>query len=169
MTTVLKSFGWHRYHTGAGAQVENLCHQWRRAETPALLPNPLHFGGDLVKWCRRSTQAWLFQPATHNPTVMATINDLVLVHLDRKPAFYARINDITPDVKRGWYQVELLVLSLPPQALVWILEETHLQGEEYTMGGRPVQLTLIPPHAPPQPGSPAPAGKGKVIPLVRKT
>ena len=97
---------------------------------------------------------------------MATINDLVLVHLDRHPAFYARINDITPDVKRGWYQVELLVLSLPPQTLVWILEETHLQGEEYTMGGRPVQLTLIPPIAPPQPGSPAPAGKGKVIPLV---
>ena len=100
---------------------------------------------------------------------MATINDLVLVHLDREPGFYARINDITPDVKRGWYQVELLVLSLPSQTLVWILEETHLQGEEYTMGGRPVQLTLIPPKAPPQPGSPAPAGKGKVIPLVRKT
>ena len=100
---------------------------------------------------------------------MATINDLVLVHLDRHPAFYARINDITPDVKRGWYQVELLVLSQPPQTLVWILEETHLQGEEYTMGGRPVQLTLIPPKVLPQPGSPAPAGKAKVIPLVRKT
>jgi hypothetical protein len=99
---------------------------------------------------------------------MATINDLVLVHLDRQPAFYARIDDITPDVKRGWYQVELLVLSLPPQTLVWILEETHLQGEEYTMGERPVQLTLIPLKAPPQPGSPAPAGKAKVIPLVRK-
>ena len=100
---------------------------------------------------------------------MATINDLVLVHLDRKPGFYARINDIIPDVKRGWYQVELLVLALPPQTLVWILEETHLQGEEYSMGGRPVQLTLIPPKAPPQPGSPAPEGKAKVIPLVRKT
>ncbi len=100
---------------------------------------------------------------------MATINDLVLVHLDRQPAFYARINDITPDVKRGWYQVELLVLSLPTQTLVWILEETHLQGEEYTMGGRPVQLTLIPPKAPPQSGSPTPAGKAKIIPLIRKT
>jgi hypothetical protein len=100
---------------------------------------------------------------------MATINDLVLVHLDRKPAFYARINDIVPDGKRGWYQVELLVLSLPPQTLVWILEETHLQGEEFTMGGRPVQLALIPLKAPPQPSSPAPEAKAKVIPLVRKT
>ena len=100
---------------------------------------------------------------------MATINDLVMVHLDRKPAFYARINDISPDVKRGWYQVELLVLSLPAQILVWILEAAHLQGEEFTMGGRPVQLEFIPPKAPPQPGSPSPDGKAKVIPLVRKT
>ena len=76
---------------------------------------------------------------------MATINDLVLVHLDRKPAFFARLNDLSPDVKRGWYQVELLVLSLPPQPVVWILEETQINGEEFTMGGRPVRLELIPP------------------------
>ena len=56
-----------------------------------------------------------------------------------------------------------------PQTLVWILEEMHLQGEEYTMGGRPVQLTLIPLKDPPPTSSPAPEGKAKVIPLVRKT
>jgi len=100
---------------------------------------------------------------------MATINDLVLVHLDRKPAFYARINDITPDVKRGWYQVELLVLALPPQTLVWILEESHIQGEEFTMGGRPVKLELIPPKELPKPDSPPPESKAKIIPLVRKS
>jgi hypothetical protein len=100
---------------------------------------------------------------------MTTINDLVLVHLDRKPAFYARINDISPDAKRGWYQVELLMLSLPPQTLVWIMEEAHIQGEEFTMGGRPVKLALIPPKDQPKPGSPTPEGKAKVIPLVRKT
>jgi hypothetical protein len=100
---------------------------------------------------------------------MTTINDLVLVHLDRKPAFYARINDISPDAKRGWYQVELLMLSLPPQNLVWIMEEAHIQGEEFTMGGRPVKLVPIPPKDLPKPGSPPPEGKAKVIPLVRKT
>jgi hypothetical protein len=99
---------------------------------------------------------------------MATINDLVVVHLDRQPAFYARINDINPDVKRGWYQVELLVLSLPHQTLVWILEDAHLQGEEFTMGGRPVQLELVPPKDLPEPTSPSQEGKGKVISLVRK-
>jgi hypothetical protein len=98
---------------------------------------------------------------------MAAINDLVLVHLDRQPTFYARLNDISPDVKRGWYQVELLVLTLPPQTVTWILEEPHLRGEEFTMGGRPVQLVLVPPKPQPEPETP-PTGKGKVIPLVRK-
>jgi hypothetical protein len=99
---------------------------------------------------------------------MATINDLVLIHLDRQPAFYARIDDITPDVKRGWFQVELLVLTLPPQSLVWILEASHLEGEEFTMGGRPVKLALVPPKPPPQPATPPVASKAKVISLTRK-
>jgi hypothetical protein len=96
---------------------------------------------------------------------LTTINDIVLIHLDRKPSFYARINDINPDVKKGWYQVELLVLTLPPQTLVWILEEAHIQGEEFTMGGRPMKLVEIPRKYPPQPETPAPEGKGKVVPL----
>ena len=100
---------------------------------------------------------------------MASINDLVLVHLDHQPAFYARINDINPDVKRGWFQVELLALTLPPQTLVWILEEAHLKGAEFTMGGRPVKLALIPPKAPPDSTSPTSTGKANIIPLVRKT
>jgi hypothetical protein len=99
---------------------------------------------------------------------MATINDLVLVHLDRQPAFYARLNDISPDVKRGWYQVELLVLSLPPQTMVWILEEAQINGEEFTMGGRPVRLEFLPPKPQPEPETSPPSSKGKIIPLVRK-
>lgn len=102
---------------------------------------------------------------------MLTVNDLVLVHLDRQPAFYARINEITPDVKRGWHQVELLLLTLPSQTLVWILDNDHLQGEEFTMGGRPVQLVLVPPKPIPElekPKSPE-SGKGKVIRLTKKT
>lgn len=100
---------------------------------------------------------------------MATINDLVLVHVENKPAFFARINDINPDVKRGWYQVELLVLGLPLQSIIWILEDVHLQGEEFTMGGTPIRLELIPPKVTPPPASEPSESKGKVIPLKRKT
>jgi hypothetical protein len=100
---------------------------------------------------------------------MATINDLVLVHIENKPAFFARINDINPDVKKSWYQVELLVLGIPLQSIVWILEETHLQGEEFTMGGTPVRLEYIPPKITQDPSPESETdNKGKIIPLKRK-
>ena len=101
---------------------------------------------------------------------MLAVNDLVLVHLDRQPAFYARIDEITPDIKKGWYQVELLLLTFPSQILVWILDNDHLQGEEFTMGGQPVQLVLVPPKPAPEPEEHKPPGQGpgKVIELSRK-
>lgn len=74
---------------------------------------------------------------------MATINDLVLVHIDNKPGFYARIEDITPDVKPGWWQVKLLVLTFPLQLFNWTLDESQINGAPYTMGGTPVRLEKV--------------------------
>ena len=74
---------------------------------------------------------------------MATINDLVLVHVDEKPGFYARIEDIAPDVKQGWWQVKLLVLTFPLQVFTWILDESQIEGAPYTMGGTPLRLEKL--------------------------
>ncbi len=106
---------------------------------------------------------------------MATINDLVLVHIDHKPGFYARIEDITPDVKPGWWQVKLLVLTFPLQVFTWILDESQMAGAPYTMGGTPVRLEKIaapepreevPPRAAQQrDGEKEKKGGGKVVSL----
>ena len=74
---------------------------------------------------------------------MATINDLVLVHVDNKPGFYARIEDISPDAKKGWWIVKLLVLTFPLQIYTWILDESQLEGASFTMGGTPLMLEKI--------------------------
>lgn len=74
---------------------------------------------------------------------MATIHDLVLVHVDNKPGFYARIEDISPDVKKGWWIVKLLVLTFPLQVYTWILDESQLDGAAFTMGGTPLMLEKI--------------------------
>jgi hypothetical protein len=74
---------------------------------------------------------------------MAAINDLVLVYIDNKPGFYARIEDISPDVKPGWWQVKLLVLSFPLQVFTWTLDESQINGEPYTMGGTPVRIEKV--------------------------
>ncbi len=74
---------------------------------------------------------------------MAAIGDLVLVHIDHKPGFYARIDDITPDVKPGWWQVKLLVLTFPLQVFTWILDTSQVDGAPFTMGGTPVRLEEV--------------------------
>ncbi|MBI5484634.1 MAG: hypothetical protein HY888_09255 [Deltaproteobacteria bacterium] len=74
---------------------------------------------------------------------MAAINDIVLIHVDSKPGFYARIEEISPDVKPGWWQVNLLVLTFPLQVFTWILDEFQLEGAPFTMGGTPLRLEEI--------------------------
>jgi len=71
---------------------------------------------------------------------MAVEQDLVLVHVDNKPGFYARVEEIAPDVKPGWWQVKLLVLTFPLQVFTWILDDNQIEGEPFTMGGTPLQM-----------------------------
>jgi hypothetical protein len=74
---------------------------------------------------------------------MASMHDLVLVHIDNKPGFFARIEDISPDIKPGWWQVKLLVLTLPMQIYTWILDDSQINGAPFTMGGTPISLEKV--------------------------
>lgn len=74
---------------------------------------------------------------------MANISDLVLVYVDEKPGFYARIEEIEPDVKPGWWQVKLLVLTFPLQVFTWILDDSQVEGNDFTMGGTPLRLENV--------------------------
>lgn len=72
-----------------------------------------------------------------------TIHDLVSIHIDNKPAFFARVEEIVADSKPGWWQVRLLILTHPLQIFTWILEEAQINGAPFTMGGTPVVLEKI--------------------------
>lgn len=89
---------------------------------------------------------------------MAIVNDLVLVHIDNKPGFFARIEAISPDVKPGWWQVKLLVLTVPLQLYTWTLDESQVDGAPFTMGGTPVRLEKV---VSPQPPAEQSAAAGK--------
>lgn len=74
---------------------------------------------------------------------MVQPGDLVLVHMDNKPAFFARVEEITSDYKPQWYQVKLLVLQIPLMVITWILRRAYIDGDEFTMGGRPVRVAKV--------------------------
>jgi hypothetical protein len=69
--------------------------------------------------------------------------DLVLVHYENQPVVYARIQAIAPDIKRHWFQVTLLILTIPHQVVTWILREEYINGEPFTMGGKDMKLEKV--------------------------
>jgi len=91
---------------------------------------------------------------------MTTINDLVLVHIDHKPGFYARIEDIAPAVKPGWWQVKLLVLSFPLQIYTWILDNSQIDSAPFTMAGTPIRLEKVVSPEPRQDGAAGSVAEG---------
>jgi hypothetical protein len=74
---------------------------------------------------------------------MVQPGDLVLVYMEGNPAFFARIEAIAPDVKPEWYQVKLLVLQIPLMVITWILRKAYIDGDEFTMGGRPIRVVKV--------------------------
>ena len=53
---------------------------------------------------------------------------------------YARIEAIEPDIKKDWYQVTLLLLTIPTQTVTWILRAEYINGAPFTMGGNSMIL-----------------------------
>jgi hypothetical protein len=80
---------------------------------------------------------------------MTQENDIVLIHFEDKPLVFARVEAIWPDVKKNWYQIKLLLLQLPLQAVVWILRDAYIDGAEFTMNGKKMRLERI--ECPPDP------------------
>jgi len=74
---------------------------------------------------------------------MAAENDIVLIYLEKSPLAFARIETIEPDVKRGWYQVKLLLLQIPLQVVTWILRDAYIDGEIFTMGGKEMRIEKV--------------------------
>lgn len=73
--------------------------------------------------------------------------DLVLVHIDHTPAFFARVEDINPDIKRNWWQVTLFILALPMKIVTWTIDDDQIRGAEFTMGGTSVLIEKVSPPA----------------------
>ena len=84
---------------------------------------------------------------------MTIEGDLVLVYMDERPAFFARIEGIDPDVKPQWFRVRMLLLQIPLVTVTWILRQPQIDGEQFTMSGRPVRLEKV--VAPPDSVTPA--------------
>lgn len=69
--------------------------------------------------------------------------DLVLIYFENEPTGFARVEEISPDIKKDWYHVRLLLLNLPLQTVTWILRDVYIDGAEFTMGGHKIHLKKV--------------------------
>lgn len=74
---------------------------------------------------------------------MTDVNDIVLIYLEDQPQAFARVEAIEPDVKRDWYHVKLLLLQIPLMVVTWILRDVYIEGETFTMEGKPMRLERV--------------------------
>lgn len=74
---------------------------------------------------------------------MTTMGDLVLIHFEDKPMSFARVEDIEPDNKPGWFHIKLLMLQVPLQVVSWILRDVYIEGDEFTMNGNRMRLEKV--------------------------
>lgn len=74
---------------------------------------------------------------------MTKENDIVLIYLEDSPLIFARIEDISPDVKANWYLVKLLLLKVPVQEVTWILRDAYIEGAEFTMNGEKMRMGKV--------------------------
>lgn len=107
---------------------------------------------------------------------MTTIGDVVLICYRDKPSFFARIDSIKPDIKKDWFRVQLLILTIPLRTVTWILKEEYISGVPFTMEGNSIKIEAVNPLTPESDS--ANIGKGatkrvsskdgtKVIPFIK--
>jgi len=76
---------------------------------------------------------------------MRNIGDVILIYYEDKPALFGRIEHIESDIKKDWYQLTLLLLTIPTQTVTWILREEYIDGATFTMGGKGMRLEEVAP------------------------
>jgi hypothetical protein len=69
--------------------------------------------------------------------------EVILVHLKNEPSFFARSENVIPDRKKGWWQISLLILTMPLKKMTWILDDEQMRGADFTMGGMPIRMERI--------------------------
>ncbi len=74
---------------------------------------------------------------------MAIEGDVILIYHQERPNVFARVEHIEPDIKKDWYHITLLLLTIPTRTVTWILRGSYIEGETFTMGGESMRLELV--------------------------
>ncbi len=69
--------------------------------------------------------------------------EVVLIYFRNEPAFFARVESIVPDRKKGWWRLTFLALAVPLKKMTWILDNDQVRGAEFTMNSEPLKIERV--------------------------
>lgn len=69
--------------------------------------------------------------------------EVLLVYMNDEPIFFVRVESVEPDIKKGWWQLSLLILALPLKTITWKLDSDQMRGQIFTMKGVPVNIQRV--------------------------
>ena len=69
--------------------------------------------------------------------------EVVLAYFDEKPLFFARVEEVIADGKKGWWQISLLILTVPLKLITWILNNDQMRGAGFTMNRQPLRIERV--------------------------
>jgi hypothetical protein len=97
-----------------------------------------------AEWFLPNTSyVFIFQMNLRSKSGMPIEGDVILIYHENSPTVFARVEFIEPDVKKGWYQITLQLLTIPTQVVTWILRDEYLNGAPFTMGGKAMRLEEV--------------------------
>jgi len=72
-----------------------------------------------------------------------SVGQVILVYIEEEPGFFARVERVQQDQKKGWWQMTFLVLTVPLKTMSWILDDEQMRGQVFTMNGVAMQIKQV--------------------------
>ena len=69
--------------------------------------------------------------------------EVILVYVNEEPTFFARVEEVMPDQRKGWWNLTFTMLTIPLQRVTWILDDEQMRGQNFTMNGVPMQISRV--------------------------
>jgi len=69
--------------------------------------------------------------------------EVILIYIQEEPAFFARVEEVTADVKKGWWRMTFTILSIPLDTQSWLLDDDQMRGQAFTMNKVPVRIERV--------------------------
>jgi len=95
-------------------------------------------------------------------------SEVLMVYFQQQPSFFMRVERVDADLKKGWWRLHFITLTIPIEAVTWILDEVQMRDEGFTMDGQPVRLERVGseihlPSSGPAPEPPDPSRDAQII------